>query len=90
MTLSANNIPTDRAAKLREQYRASLFDDVVPWWMQHSLDREHGGYYSLLERGLTGALIKYREMGHRGIVVVYEIETDNLKRVRIKVDDEDG
>ena len=27
-----------------------LFDDVVPWWQQHSLDREHGGYFSCLER----------------------------------------
>ncbi len=50
MSLPINKIPADRAATLCEQYRTSLFDDVVPWWMEHSLDREHGGYYSLLER----------------------------------------
>jgi len=50
MSLSSNKIPADRAAALRQQYRTSLFDDVVPWWMKHSLDRKHGGYYSLLER----------------------------------------
>lgn len=50
MSLSGKKIPSERAAALREQYRASLFDDVVPWWMKHSLDREHGGYFSLLER----------------------------------------
>ena len=50
MSLSGNKIPLDQAAKLRECYRASLLDDVVPWWMKHSLDREFGGYYSLLER----------------------------------------
>ena len=68
MTLSANRIPAERAAELREQYRASLFDDVVPWWLEHSLDREHGGYYSLLERdGRRWADDKYMWMNGRQI-----------------------
>jgi N-acylglucosamine 2-epimerase len=36
--------------ELREQYAKALFDDVIPWWMEHSLDREYGGYFSHLER----------------------------------------
>ena len=50
MSLSGRKFQPERAAALRELYRASLFDDVVPWWLKHSLDREFGGYYSLLER----------------------------------------
>ena len=46
-------IPAQRAAELREHYRAAMFDDVMPWWMEHSLDRENGGYYSHLERDGT-------------------------------------
>ena len=37
-------------AQLREQFRSALFDDVIPWWVKHSPDRECGGYFSLLER----------------------------------------
>ena len=40
MSLPGKKIPAERAATLCEQYRASLLDDVVPWWMKHSLDRE--------------------------------------------------
>ncbi|NQT14395.1 MAG: AGE family epimerase/isomerase [Planctomycetes bacterium] len=60
MGLPGGMIPRERAATLREQYRASLFDDVAPWWMEHSLDREQGGYYSLLGRdGLPWGTDKY-------------------------------
>ncbi len=68
MSLSSNRIPRERAAALREQYRASLFDDVVPWWMEHSLDRQHGGYFSLLERdGRRWADDKYMWMNGRQV-----------------------
>ena len=50
MRADLSKIPAQRIEQLREQYRASLFDDVVPWWEKHSLDRECGGYYSMLER----------------------------------------
>jgi N-acylglucosamine 2-epimerase len=68
MTLSGKNIPAQRAAELCEQYRAALFDDVVPWWMSHSLDPEYGGYYSLLERdGRPWATDKYVWMNGRQV-----------------------
>jgi len=68
MGLLGNKIPPPRAAELRQQYHASLFDDVVPWWMEHSLDREHGGYYSLLERdGRPWATDKYMWMNGRQV-----------------------
>lgn len=50
MPLTLNRLPTERAGQLREQYRAALLDDVIPWWETHSIDRECGGFYSLIER----------------------------------------
>ena len=68
MNLPGSKIPEERAAELCRQYRASLFDDVVPWWMEHSLDRELGGYHSLLERdGRRWADDKYVWMNGRQI-----------------------
>lgn len=43
-------IPKERIQQLKEQYHTSLFDDVVPWWEEHSIDTEHGGYHTRLER----------------------------------------
>jgi N-acylglucosamine 2-epimerase len=68
MSLSGKKIPAERADELCEHYRAALFDDVVPWWMSHSLDREYGGYFSLLERdGRPWAADKYMWMNGRQV-----------------------
>lgn len=68
MSLSGNKIPVERAAELCEHYRSALFDDVLPWWLSHSLDREYGGYYSLLERdGRPWATDKYMWMNGRQV-----------------------
>jgi N-acylglucosamine 2-epimerase len=29
---------------LREVYRDSLLGDMIPFWLRHGLDREHGGF----------------------------------------------
>ncbi len=39
-----------RALALCEHYRGALLDDVIPFWLEYSLDREHGGYLTLLDR----------------------------------------
>ncbi len=36
--------------ELAEFYRKALLEDVVPFWMQHSLDSQAGGYFTLLDR----------------------------------------
>lgn len=36
--------------KLSEQYKTELLDNVLPFWLENSLDREYGGYYSCLDR----------------------------------------
>jgi len=40
----------NRARQLLDQYRAALVDDVLPFWMRHSIDEEHGGYLNCLDR----------------------------------------
>jgi N-acylglucosamine 2-epimerase len=35
---------------LQGQYRSALLDDVLPFWQKHSLDRDHGGYLTCLDR----------------------------------------
>jgi len=37
-------------AELAEQYRRALFEDVIPFWEQHSVDWEKGGYFTCLDR----------------------------------------
>ena len=40
---------------LFDSYRTALLDDIVPFWLDHSLDTEHGGYLFCLERDGTVA-----------------------------------
>lgn len=42
--------PADSAAAYARQYRSSLLGDVLPFWASHSLDHDHGGYFSCLDR----------------------------------------
>ena len=35
-------------------YQTELLDNVIPFWLRHSEDKEHGGYFSCLDR--TGAV----------------------------------
>ncbi len=37
-------------SSLHARIRSMLLDDVVPFWMRHSLDAEHGGYLTCLDR----------------------------------------
>ena len=39
-----------RRAQLRELYRKTLLEDVIPFWMAHSLDEQYGGYLTMLDR----------------------------------------
>ena len=40
----------DRLLELREIYHRDLFDSVIPFWLKHSLDRQHGGQFNSLDR----------------------------------------
>lgn len=39
-----------KITRLRGLYERTLFDDVVPFWLTHSPDRECGGYLHMLDR----------------------------------------
>ena len=34
----------------RDTYRSDLLDDIMPFWMEHGLDRVNGGVYTCLDR----------------------------------------
>ncbi|HTN77119.1 MAG TPA: AGE family epimerase/isomerase [Pirellulaceae bacterium] len=38
---------------LAEQYRETLLANVMPFWLRHGLDRQHGGYLTALDRDGT-------------------------------------
>jgi N-acylglucosamine 2-epimerase len=42
-----------RLLELRELYRQELFERVIPFWLNHSLDHEHGGQFNSLDRDGT-------------------------------------
>ena len=35
--------------QLRAVWQKDLFENVVPFWLDHSLDTEYGGYFSALD-----------------------------------------
>ena len=35
---------------LAELYKSTLLDNVIPFWSQYSIDRQHGGYFTCLDR----------------------------------------
>ncbi len=35
---------------LAQQYKSELLDNVMPFWMQNSIDKEFGGYFTCMER----------------------------------------
>ena len=45
----------NRLDRLRQGYRDGLLQDVVPFWIRHGVDREHGGIMTCLDR--DGAVI---------------------------------
>ena len=34
---------------MRSVWQKDLFESVVPFWLEHSIDEEHGGYYTCLD-----------------------------------------
>ncbi|HPT06116.1 MAG TPA: AGE family epimerase/isomerase, partial [Candidatus Egerieousia sp.] len=39
--------------KLADQYKSELYDNVLPFWLEHSIDKQFGGYFSCLNRDGT-------------------------------------
>lgn len=76
-----SRIPADRRIRLRDAYANALFLDVIPWWLRHSLDREHGGYYSHLDRrGAPYSTDKYIWMNGRQIWMLSHLHNREERR----------
>ena len=45
--------PSTVLAAFREKCRAELVGNVLPFWLRHGLDREHGGVYTCFDRDGT-------------------------------------
>ena len=43
----------ERARQLKSVYRRGLLDDTLPFWVDHAVDREHGGFLFCLDRNGT-------------------------------------
>ena len=37
----------------RDRYREDLVENILPFWLQHGLDRKHGGIYTCVDRDGT-------------------------------------
>jgi hypothetical protein len=33
-----------------DSYKSELFENVIPFWEEHSVDTAHGGYFTCLDR----------------------------------------
>ena len=49
-TESKSDSRRERLSTLAAVYRDGLLEDVVPFWLRHGLDREHGGVLTSLDR----------------------------------------
>jgi N-acylglucosamine 2-epimerase len=48
--MEGEDMEKERLNKLPELYRRQLLNDVIPFWMRYSLDKEYGGYFTCLDR----------------------------------------
>jgi N-acylglucosamine 2-epimerase len=39
--------------KLRDNYRSTLLENILPFWLEHGLDESNGGYFTALDRDGT-------------------------------------
>ena len=53
MTISPSDVDLEKLQKGRSyaaQYKETLLENVLPFWTQHSVDRQYGGYFTCLDR----------------------------------------
>lgn len=39
-----------KISRLRKQFENELYENVIPFWEKHSIDKKHGGFFNCLER----------------------------------------
>jgi N-acylglucosamine 2-epimerase len=48
--MSSKPVSLARIQALRRKFHSELYENVLPFWLTNSLDREHGGYFNCLDR----------------------------------------
>lgn len=43
----------DLLTQLRDTYRDGLLGDILPFWFEHGIDRQHGGFFNAVDRDGT-------------------------------------
>ncbi len=51
--MKSNLASAESRAELAAFYRSTLIDDVIPFWLRHGIDHEHGGILTALDRDGT-------------------------------------
>ena len=67
--------------ELAARYRRDLLESVIPFWMKHSVDREHGGFFTCLDR--DGSLYddrKYMWLNGRQVWMLSRLYNEVEKR----------
>ncbi len=68
--------PSDDLAGLRDFYREQLLEDIVPWWMEHAIDREKGGILTFIEDdGSVASTDKYMWSQLRALYIFSRLYT---------------
>ena len=48
--MTTSKKPNSKDAKLASFYRSHLLENVIPFWMDHGLDRQYGGMLTSLDQ----------------------------------------
>lgn len=70
-------------AKYQKQYRDELIDNVVPFWEKNCIDKEYGGFFTMLDRdGSAYDMEKYMWMQWRVVYMFAELYNSEFKQER--------
>ncbi len=48
--ITLKNARESRIKSLENLYKDTLLDNILPWWIRHSIDEQYGGFYTCLDR----------------------------------------
>ena len=75
-----NTTQKEYLQQCRDAYRSELIDNIMPFWMEHGLDRVNGGVYTCLDR--DGKLMDTTKsvwfQGRFGFICAYAVSYTHL------------
>ena len=63
--------------ELKQRYETTLFDSIMPFRLDHSLDKEHGGYFARLDRDGATTPVSYIRLQGRQVWTLSRL--DNMR-----------